>query len=93
MIGWIVDHIAKLVVDGFNALIKALADAVNAVLSLLPSMPSFPAMPTQVTNVLGWINWFFPVGTLVDIVTMLVAAWLIWMVVRVPLRWGKVINE
>jgi hypothetical protein len=50
-------------------------------------------MPTQVTTALGWINWFFPVGTLYSIVVTLVTAWLLWMVIRVPLRWGKVINE
>jgi hypothetical protein len=91
--GWLFSGIGRLVVTGLNALIKALAAAANAVLSLLPGMPSFPTMPTQVTNALAWINWFFPVGTLVNIVTMLVAAWLIWMVVRVPLRWAKVIAE
>jgi hypothetical protein len=90
---WLFHGIVALVVKAFNGLIAVLAAAANAVLSLLPGMPSFPTMPTQVSNVLGWINWFFPVGTLVDILTTLVAAWLIWMVVRVPLRWAKVINE
>lgn len=90
---WLFHSIGSLVVKGLNALIAALADAVNAVLSILPAMPTLPTMPTQVTNVLGWINWFFPVSTVVDIITFFVSAWLIWIVVRVALNWGKITSE
>lgn len=86
---WLFSEIGRLVVDALNALIAALAAAVAAVLGILPAMPTFPALPSQFTAVMGWINWFFPVGTVLDIITFFIAAWLTWLVVRTVLAWAK----
>lgn len=90
---WLFDGIATLAVEALNAVIAALGAAVAAVLGLLPSMPSMPSLPDRMVQVLGWVNWFFPVGTVVDILTFLVGAWTVWLVVRVLLSWAKVVAE
>lgn len=91
--GGLFDGIGNLVIEALNAIIKALATAANAVLGLLPGMPTFPNLPSQFSQVMGWINWFFPVGTVFDIVAFMVTAWLLWMGLRVILRWAKLIAE
>jgi len=75
-----------------NAVIAAIAAAAGAALGILPDMPDFPEVPPLVTQVSGWINWFFPVGTLLDIFTFLIVAWVVWVGASAALRWGKVIE-
>jgi hypothetical protein len=77
------------VTDVINAIVIALAAIVGTVTGLMPSIPSAPDLPAPMTTALGWIAWFFPVGTLVDIMAFLAAAWLIWLGVAAIMRFAK----
>jgi hypothetical protein len=74
-----------------NALIAALGAALAAVLLLLPNMPDMPEVPETVLEAAGWVAWVFPVDTVVNIFEFMLAAWLIWQVVALALRWAKAI--
>lgn len=75
-----------------NGVILALAAIVGVVTGLMPDIPSAPSLPGPLTTALSWIAWFFPVGTLIDVLAFLLAAWLIWIGVATVLRWVKVVE-
>ncbi|MBJ7330725.1 MAG: hypothetical protein JHC95_12570 [Solirubrobacteraceae bacterium] len=75
------------IVSAINVLIAACGLALGAFLSLLPAMPTPPAAP--VAEWVGWMNWLFPVAPLLAGLTVCVGLWLVYLVVRIPLRWLK----
>jgi uncharacterized membrane protein len=72
-----------------NLLISAIGAAIGAFFSLLPGMPAEPSGPGE--GVLGWLVWIIPVGPLVAGLATFVGIWLIFLAVRIPLRWLKVL--
>lgn len=79
-------------IDGFNAVIAAIASAIGAILSTLPAMPSPPTLPSWFTTAEGWAAFFWPVGTTVDAFAFIFAAWLVWLGVSLLLRWARAIS-
>lgn len=77
------------VVNAFVAFIAATAAAVAA---LMPSMPAAPTLPSWADDGLAWAAWFFPVGTLLDVLAFMIAAFVIWTGVATILRWFKVVE-
>lgn len=92
----------KLIVDGLllvgefvlwalmsavNLIIAAVGLLLEALLLLLPLMPATPTAP--VTEWVGWLNWLFPVGELLAGLAVCVGLWLVFIVVRIPLKWVK----
>jgi hypothetical protein len=75
-----------------NAIIYALGTVISGLLAILPTMPDPPTMPTWATDALGWVAWVFPVGTLLDVIGFLVAAFLLWFGVSIALRWAKAVS-
>lgn len=92
----IVDHfvcwVQTGVTDTINAVVIALAAVVGVVISIMPDIPAAPSLPGPMNTALAWIAWFFPIGTLVDIMAFLLAAWLLWIGVSVILRWVRVVS-
>lgn len=76
-----------------NLLLAALGGLIAALAELLPPMPDTPSVPSQITLVADWIAWFFPVGTVIDILVFLLAAWLLMQVVLIVMRWAKATAE
>lgn len=76
-------------VRALNFVIASLGALLAAVAGLMPDMPAMPERPSQFDTALGWMNWVFPVGTVVQVLTFLVGAWLIWQGVVIALRWAK----
>lgn len=85
--------VLHLVVEGINALIAGVAAIISAAVALMPNMPDEPALPDTVEDVLSWVAWVIPVGTIIDILTFSFAAWLLWQVVMLALRWAKASGE
>jgi len=76
-------------ITAFNAVILAIAAIIVPLVSLMPAFPDLPTMPSEFTTVMGWINWFFPVGTVVSILTFAVAVYVAWFIIVIGLRWAK----
>lgn len=92
LFGGIWDGVQAAVVAAINAVISAFATAIAAVLSVLPNMPDLPALPAPFVTAEGWVAWFFPIGTVVDILSWGALAWLAWQAVQIALRWAKAIS-
>lgn len=77
------------IVEAVNFLVAGLASAIAALLAVLPEMPETPALPAEFTSAAAWVNWVFPVSTVADFFTFMLAAWLVWQGVAIGLRWAK----
>jgi hypothetical protein len=82
-----------LVVAALNALIAAIGAVLSVLFSILPTMPDLPDLPDAITTAESWVAWFFPVGTVVDILTFVAAMWLLFQIVALVLRWAKATSE
>jgi hypothetical protein len=80
-------------INGANAIIAALGALVEEILDLLPGFPEIPGIPDEVADGAGWVAWFFPVGTVLSILTWFLAVWLVWQGVVIALRWAKASDE
>lgn len=72
-----------------NWLIAGLGAFIGWAVSALPLMPS--AGPTPPGSVLSIVNYFLPVGALVAGLALFVSLWGVFLIVRIPLRWAKVV--
>lgn len=81
------------VIGTFTTWLKQL---LNAVLLLLPDSPfvflESQQLPDAVTNIMPYLNWFFGISTLAYILTLWLAAVLIFYVYQAILRWVKAIQ-
>jgi hypothetical protein len=85
---WIETGIAAV----FNQFIIYVAAIVSVIANLMPAMPSVPTLPGWASTGISWVAWFFPVGTLLNVLTFLILAWVIWIGVATILRWLKVVE-
>jgi hypothetical protein len=76
-----------------NMIVLALATLLAPLLDTMPDIPTAPTMPTEMTQVLGWIAWVFNIGALLDFLSFIVVAWVIWQFVALVLRWAKATGE
>jgi hypothetical protein len=77
LIGNIPGYILYAVESFYNLFIAALHVIFTAATSLIP-LPSEPALPELVQN----INWFFPIGSIVSIMTPVVAGYVTFLAIR-----------
>lgn len=89
----VLTNLAHVIVVGLqtwaNGMIAIVGAAVSLFVNLLPTMPSAPSSPVG-----GWVsslNWLVPVAPLVAGLVTFVGLWAIYLVVRIPLRWLKVL--
>lgn len=68
-------YAAEEVINGFFKLIELALEAAAALLGELPEVVTPPAFVSE-------INWYYPVGTLLAIVTPLITAYVIWLGIR-----------
>lgn len=80
------------VTDVINSVVFALGALIGGLLSLMPTIPTAPDLPAPMVTALSWIAWFFPVGTLLDILSFLALAWITWMGVSLVLRWARAVS-
>jgi hypothetical protein len=72
-----------------NVLILAIGTAIQGLVAMLPAMPDAPDAPSA--GILGWVLWIIPLGPLVAGFMVFVTVWVSWLVIRIPLRWLKVV--
>jgi|1186.fasta_scaffold193972_2 hypothetical protein len=70
-----------------NAVIAAVGALLAVVVALLPHMPAAPSLGSATW--LGWLNWLLPIGPMLAIAAAMIAAWVLFLAVRVALRWVK----
>lgn len=80
------------VISAVNAVIKALGSAITGLLSILPNMPDLPDLPQPFLTAEAWVAWFFPVSTVVDVLSFCATVWLVWQLASIALRWAKAIK-
>lgn len=70
-----------------NLLVVAVAALIAVLLALLPSMPAAPTVASS--GWISWLNWFIPVSGIATAFAAFVTAWVLFLVIRIPLRWVK----
>lgn len=81
---WIADQgiaIINLLLKGFGALL-------SGAVSILPAFPDAPEMPAGIA---GAFLWIVPVGEIVIALSGVVAAWAVFLGVKVVLNWARAI--
>lgn len=91
LLGGLAESIGKFVlnaiIDGFNLVIVAVGALIGVLFALLPNMPNAPGPPNH-----GWMqtfSYFVPVGAIVALLAMFLAAYTSLLVIRIALRWVK----
>lgn len=72
-----------------DLVLDAIQAGANAAFSLLPTLPDLPQLPPAIQNVSGFVAYFVPLEQLTVVGLTLLAGWLVFMVVRIPLKWAK----
>jgi len=75
----------------FNSLISLLGTAAVALLQLLPNSP-FNWSIAGASQLTVWIFWLIPIPQILTLVTSYVTAVALYYVIRVALRWVKVVG-
>ncbi len=75
------------VVTVVNFVIAALGAVIGTLFALLPQMPEPPGPPDS--GVLAWFSWVYPVGGVLALLVIFVAAYVTLLVIRIGLRWVK----
>jgi hypothetical protein len=74
-------------IDVVNLLIVAVGALIGVLFAVLPNMPDAPGPPDQ-----GWLEvfaYFVPVGAIVAMLGLFLAAYVALLVIRIALRWVK----
>ncbi|GHV09366.1 hypothetical protein FACS1894217_13510 [Clostridia bacterium] len=79
----------ELIVDGINAVIKALGDVAGGAIDILPTSPLRWALELD-NELLRFINWLVPVGEMITIGVLWLTCIAVWYAVAILLRWAKV---
>ena len=92
---WLLSHFVAYIEEGciwcINQFIISIGLLMQAIVDLLPPMPSFPSIPLP-TGMQEWFDYgayWFPFGYMVTLVGVILALWVGWIVVAIPLRWAK----
>lgn len=86
--GWILYGVSK----AAEFIVQTMMDAVQAFISLLPDMPDPPEIPPMFADALKYLNWAAPVGFILTTFAGLMALWGAWLLLSIPLRWGKAVE-
>jgi hypothetical protein len=95
-LSWLLGHFLKWIEEGcvfvINLLIQSIADAANFVLGLLPDIPAAPTLSGSFVEWMTYGDYWFPVTYLLGLGVTMLALYLAYYVVSIPLRWFKVVR-
>lgn len=84
--GWLLYGI----ITAINAIVAGLAAFVQGLLDgISVGMPTAPTLPSTFSDILSWVAWVFPVHTVVQIAIFYAAAWIMWWLLSIALRWVR----
>ena len=81
------DLVLVALVTAGNLLIAAVGGLIGVLFLLLPDMPTAPTVDGG--HALGYAAWLFPVGTGLALLASFTAAYVLFLVIRIGLRWAK----
>ena len=67
-------YAAETFINGIFTVIEAGVTAISAILPSIPELSPPPFLPE--------INWFFPIGSILGVITTMVAAFIVWLSIR-----------
>lgn len=89
----IVDQFVCWIMTGVIAVIDlffvAVGAALAAAVAIAPGMPTMPTLPTWINDGYVFTQYFFPVSYFFTLAISLGVLWLAWLLIAIPLRWGK----
>lgn len=98
--GWIWDALIKWLtylynsaIDLINGAISGFVVFVSAVASMLPDYQV--PVPSQLINQNDWLstlNWLLPISFFINVISMMIVAYGLYLVVGTVLRWAKVLK-
>lgn len=93
---WLLDNIVcyfqaalYLAVNGVVAALGALA---SALFLALPDMPAEPPIPADIQNALSHADYYLPLTFVLELAVITSALWLAIFIVKIPLRWARVVE-
>ena len=91
LLGSLAESIGKFVlnalIDAINLVVVAVGALIGVLFALLPNMPTAPGPPDS-----GWLStfsYFVPVGAIVALLALFLAAYTALLIIRIALRWVK----
>lgn len=76
-----------------NFIILCLGSILNFILDLLPTSPIKLLDNTPIAAYLKYINFFIPIGLMIDCLYLFLAAWAVYHVYQIAMRWIKIIGS
>lgn len=76
-------------IEALNFVIAALGDLIAGLMVLLPDMPDPPTLPSPLQDGLDWVGYWFPIDYFLSLLAAMMAFWVAWWIIRIPLRWAK----
>lgn len=93
---WLLGHFLKWIEEGVtfvvNLLIQSVADAANFVLGILPNIPSAPSLSGDILSWISYGEYWFPISFLLTLGATMIALYLSYYVISIPLRWFKIVR-
>lgn len=92
IINWL-SYLYNSAVDLINGAIAGFVVVVAAVAAMLPDYQV--PVPSQIIDQNSWLstlNWLLPISFFINVISMMVVAYSLYLVVGTLLRWGKVLK-
>jgi hypothetical protein len=93
-VSWLLGHFLKWIEEGgvyvVNLLIQSIADAATFVLGLLPDIPDAPSLSGGFLTWVSYGEYWFPINYMLTLGASMIALYIAYFVISVPLRWFKV---
>lgn len=77
------------IVAVLNFAIAAIGVMLGVVIGLLPSMPTLPTPPTDFLAGIRFLGVFFDLQFMWTTITTVAVLYGAWLVIQIPLKWGK----
>lgn len=81
----IIGNVPAYILYAIESIINLVFSGVQAVFSVATSLIPLPAIP--VPSFIAEINWFFPIGSVVSIMTPIVSGYVLFLAVRYIFKW------
>lgn len=88
------DGLLGILEDAIQGVLDAFGGIVNALIEAWPiAMPDLPDLPSEMLTAWGWVLWTpLPVAAAIALLGFLVGVEILWQIIQIGLRWGRVVD-